>query len=144
MKFNYITNNSYGIVLSAGPYGAGWNNILSNTIAYNGEYGLYLDNAYWCKINKNNFIDNNIHASFFYELSSKFLAPFFGHFLQMNKFFHNYWDDHLLSTSKVIRGEMLCFEFLFLLLLPIEPKIIKWFNFDWFPAQEPYDILIVE
>jgi parallel beta-helix repeat protein len=146
VTFNYIFNNSYGIVLSAGPYGAGWNKILSNTIANNTNFGLYLEDAYWCKIHKNNFINNNVHASFFYTLPIKILSPFFGHFLQMNKFYRNYWDDKVLPTPKVIQGEMYCFEFLSLLYLmgiihtPIEPKIITWRNFDWFPTLKPYEI----
>jgi len=131
IKNNYITNSSYGIILDAGTFSAAGNNIASNVITSN-DIGLSLVRAYKCMIHKNNFIKNNISATFFYDS-----------FFNMNKFYRNYWDEHLLTTPKIIQGKMHCFTLLYIFLspfIPIEPKIIEWKNYDWFPAQEPYDI----
>jgi parallel beta-helix repeat protein len=153
VEYNYIANNSFGILLRAlGMYGARWNVVQSNIIAYSNTMGLLLEGATWCKILKNNFIENTVHATFFYWLPIKMIAPLFGRFLQMNKFYNNYWDDDNMTSPRVIQGEMICYVLLseFLLILyesgfihlppDIVPKYVQWKNYDWFPAQEPYDI----
>jgi len=129
VKFNNIANNSNGIVLSGGPYGTGSNNIFSNTIAYNDEYGLILEDAYWNKIHKNNLIENTVHAIFSYELGVKIMGFFFGRFLQLNKFYRNYWDDHLDSQAYIIKGE-LWWEWLNIYPNPPVFRNITWYNFD--------------
>ncbi len=51
----------------------------------------------------------------------------------------NYWDDWNLRLPRSIIGEKV----LMLVLRPgYELKIVAfpWFNFDWRPAKEPYDI----
>jgi parallel beta-helix repeat protein len=153
VEHNYIANNSFGVLLKAlGMYGARWNVVRSNTIANSTTMGLLLEGATWCKILKNNFIENTVHATFYYWLPTKMIAPLFGRFLQMNKFFYNYWDDDNMTSPRMIQGQMVCYVLLsvFLLILydagfihtppDVEPKYVQWKNYDWFPAEEPYDI----
>lgn len=153
VKYNYIANNSYGIrLLALGMYGARWNGIQSNTIAFNNQFGLILEGATWCKITTNNFIGNTIHVIFSYWLPIRLAAPFLGHFSQLNTFFRNYWNDSPMTVPYVIKGEMVCYVWLAIFLsllyesghLPtpptIKPVYAPWKNYDWFPVQEPYDI----
>jgi len=145
IKYNYIANNSYGIRLIALPlYGARWNVFQSNTIAYNNEIGLIIESATWCKIVKNNFIGNAKHACFFYFSFIKIIAPFFGHFFQMNTFYRNYWSNGSILLPYVISGEMEFFTVLAISLFYLyalgfihtPPEI----QINWFPARQPYDI----
>jgi parallel beta-helix repeat protein len=75
-------------------------------------------------VEENNFINNTNNAAFCYS--------------RFNRWKNNYWDDWIGLTHPLLK---LC------------PKIIikkiainqnftslPWFNFDWHPAQEPYDI----
>jgi nitrous oxidase accessory protein len=133
VKNNYIANSSSGIVLDSSGI-----DIVSNVITSN-NIGLYLSVTFRCVIHRNNFIENNISATFYYESFAKMLALFLrANVFQMNKFFHNYWDDNY-ETPKVIMGKMFCFLFLSFL-FGIETKTIEWKNYDWFPAKKPYDI----
>jgi parallel beta-helix repeat protein len=146
VKNNYIANNSLGVRIRALDVGSRteWNIIQSNIIANNSEIGLYLETAIWCRISRNNFIGNTVHASFIYE-------PFFCYFIQMNTFYRNYWEEDNLTTPKVIQGDILCFFWLAMfnaflnmvndrIPMIILPKTMPWKNYDWSPAQEPYDI----
>ncbi len=155
VKYNYIANNNHGIyikTLGLSNHGK-WNTIESNIIATNSKVGLYMDTAIWCNISKNNFIGNTMHASFTYELLPKMMSPFYGHFLQMNKYYRNYWDDHNITIPRVIHGKMLCFDWLSFLNgilneltgIPIIviPIYIPWICFDKNPVQEPYDIPVM-
>jgi len=49
-----------------------------------------------------------------------------------NQWNNNYWDDYLGFGPKVIPGKIH---------IPQIPSLtIPWFNFDWHPAKEPFDI----
>ncbi len=79
---------------------------------------IILQHAFFNTIKKNNIIDNHLDVI----LNSSFV----------NSWFNNYWDNYSGFGPKVISGW---------LYLPWKPEnIIPWFNIDWFPAQEPYDI----
>ena len=69
------------------------------------------------KISRNNFIKN-------FPNDTKFQAYF--KFCFYNRWKKNYWDRPRL-LPKVILGR-------------IDDKEHDWFNFDWNPAKEPYDI----
>ena len=88
------------------------NNIISDNNIINNNNAIILSGKFNQIIN-NNFI-NNSHNAFFYFLS------FF------NKWDGNYWDSPRFIPYPIIGR-------LFL-------SIIPWINFDWHPAQEPYDI----
>lgn len=77
-------------------------------------YGLFLFQCQGIDIQGNNFIDNYYDGSF---MAGK--LPMF------NRWSRNYWDDWDGTGPYVIRGKR---------------YFIRWFNFDWHPAQEPYDI----
>ena len=88
-----------------------FNNISGSSIADNKQVGVYL--RLWCNENKihfNNFINNTKDA--FFSLSL------------FNTWNQNYWGKTRI-LPKPIFGIM---------------GIIPWVNFDWHPAQEPYEI----
>jgi hypothetical protein len=67
---------------------------------------------------RNNIIGNNYSAYF------KNSYP--------NFWFGNFWDDWNKSFPRPIFGEVE--------LQRLNDRIIPWVQFDWHPAQEPYDI----
>jgi len=132
---NIITNNIYGIkayefcsniifgniisssseagihLTSAVNAGNCMNNTISfNTLQNNGE-GIILFTSYNNKINNNNFYGNSKDASFVWSNS--------------NNWNYNYWNRPRILPKPVI-GIILFY--------------LPWINFDWHPAQEPYDI----
>ena len=133
---NYISsNNGDGIIL-------GWTSsnttVINNIINSNNENGIYIESMSWehnivhnnisnnklgiliyedgSNIIKNNFIGNKRHASHWIQ--------FFGR----NHWYSNYWDNWIGIGPKLIFGRSGIFLFL------------PWVQFDWNPAQEPYDI----
>jgi len=58
----------------------------------------------------------------------------------MNKFFWNYWDDYTNLKIYAIRGTMWYFTLLYVIGIVKKAKTMNWYNFDWFPAKEPYDL----
>jgi parallel beta-helix repeat protein len=139
---NIISNNIYGIkayefcsniifgniisssseagihLTSAVNAGNCMNNTISfNTLQNNGE-GIILFTSYNNKINNNNFYGNSKDASFVWSNS--------------NNWNYNYWNRARLLPKPILgfTGKNL--------------PIIPWFNFDWHPAKEPYDIPIPE
>ena len=116
---NTISNNWGGI-----DYLGTDSEISKNNITYNTELGIYLSSPGWlpCKkntITQNNLIGNGINAFFLVNLFS------------FNVWYNNYWTNWPLQLPKLILGK--CF-----ILMGI--KIVPWFNIDWHPAKEPYDI----
>ena len=109
-KRNTITNNSCGIFLS----GSKLNTITGNTISNNAD-GIYLEYSFINFILGNNFF-NKVRDAFFW---NSFL----------NRWNHNYWSRPRILPKNIF-GLMGMFEYL----------VFPWFNFDWFPAKEPYDI----
>jgi parallel beta-helix repeat protein len=94
------------------------NTVLSNNIKENGNIkglggSILLDRSSNNKIHRNNFI-NNVKCAYFFDCTS-------------NNWNGNYWDKPRLFP-KIILGRKI--------------GIIwwPWFNFDWHPAKEPYDI----
>jgi parallel beta-helix repeat protein len=131
---NKISNNNLGIWID------GWENkITENTISKN-ELGVRLD---WGKrnfISKNNFIENPEHAVFRYSGLIILFPPVFLLY-HGNIWKANYWDDWTGFGPKIIYGT---FEILFFRnLYDISGRDInlRWMNFDWFPAREPYEVL---
>jgi parallel beta-helix repeat protein len=130
LKENAIINNRVGIGLGDSTYCEISRNIIEN----NTEYGLVLDISLYNKIYHNNFIQNSVHASFGYILLYKFLSLLFGRFLQLNKFYRNYWDDHISFLPKAIEGVMMRLDYV----------VYDWKNFDWFPRMIPNYIPTME
>lgn len=109
---NTITNNRGGIKLSSSSK----NTIENNNIQNNDMEGLLLDFSNNNIIEKNNFIENQKHASF--------------KFSRRNTWDENYWDNWIgLKINMSIFQRF--------------PKVIWGFlriNFDWHPAKVPYVI----
>jgi len=115
---NTITSNSwYGIDLH---YSSG-NTITGNTISLNNKYGIRLFNSVGNTILKNNFIGNKRAAFFYNNVEIKW---------ERNTWKQNYWNRPRV-LPKLIFGEIEVIE---------ESIFMPWFNIDWHPAQEPYDI----
>ncbi|UCD14065.1 MAG: right-handed parallel beta-helix repeat-containing protein [Thermoplasmatales archaeon] len=111
IEFNNMSNNLHGILLD---YYSKNNRIHHNHISNNiycGAICEYLSN--WNQIYCNNFINNQKNAHFI--LLSLY-----------NKWHANYWDKPRVLPH-LITGVPGLF-------------ITCWFNIDWYPAQEPYDI----
>ena len=115
-KNGYKTEPWTGGIIFDGESGKNYGNTICwNNIQNNNVVGLNLsfrnnNNI----IEKNNFIGNNRHA--FFEFSLR------------NTWDSNYWDNWIGFGPKLIFGRLGPF------------KKIPWVNFDWNPAQEPYDI----
>jgi parallel beta-helix repeat protein len=83
------------------------------------SFGVELWGCSFCKVIQNNFIQNSDHATFYYP--------------RVNVWNRNYWDDWCGIGPKVIWGRL----FIIWRVPPLSPP---WFQFDWHPAREPYDI----
>ncbi|MBE3120630.1 MAG: right-handed parallel beta-helix repeat-containing protein [Thermoplasmata archaeon] len=114
---NHIYNNGIGGFLDGGILLQDCTNnitVYDNNIETNNQYGLYLLRSSANSITKNNFIQNKYNA----------------YFLQFSLFNHwngNYWTDWVGLGPKLIKGKL-------------GEVFVPWVNFDWRPAQEPYDI----
>jgi len=122
---NVIDGQLYGIYLTV-SHSKGIS-ISFNTLT-NNSYGIELFDSSLITISCNNFIKNDCNAYFK-------LLPF-----EKNLWSGNYWDDHSRIGSKVILGRVLLFSIEFPALYLYFEFRIPWVNFDWHPAQEPYDI----
>jgi parallel beta-helix repeat protein len=87
--------------------------IVDNTIISNDKYGIYFDSSRNNQVIDNNFINNTNNAQFIGRVSL------------WNEWVGNYWDNWIGLGPKIIRGKLIVF---------------PWYNFDWHPAKEPYDI----
>lgn len=139
---NTITNNWNGIVLSSSNFNtisnniianntnglhlnirANHNTIISNTIQ-NNIYGVNLSYVRFNTVKKNNFVENEQHAFFD--------TAFRNHWLK------NYWEGDKLPPVRI--NGMISFYKTDYWGNIIWELHIPWVNFDWFPAQRPYDI----
>jgi parallel beta-helix repeat protein len=89
--------------------------IKDNTIETNNRNGVYLLRSLANLIKYNNFIHNKQNA-------------YFKQFSLFNHWEGNYWTDWVSFGPKLIIGKLGSVSF-------------PWINFDWHPAQEPYDIV---
>lgn len=131
---NTIQANTIAFHRSIGisTFGAFFNVISDNTIQGNGV-GLDVNEGYYNKITRNNFIENTLHAEFAIN------APCcLSILLARNNWMYNYWDDHHSLLPMVISG---------ILSYPPDPSIpwetvtLEWIAFDWHPAQAPFSHL---
>jgi hypothetical protein len=87
-----------------------------NNIAGNVPCGVHTVRSTKNVIVENNFINNSRNAFFYTD------------FFSFERWDGNYWDDWRGFGPKIIFG------------LIEKPILSPWFNFDWNPAREPYDI----
>jgi hypothetical protein len=134
---NQIVDNTYTIGISTN-LDKGNNSILYNLISRNG-FGIYCDstgdyfsyneisNNEWgiacsgssCVFMRNNFISNELDVDF---------TIYFPFIFRRNIWDKNYWNRPRF-LPKIIFGEFIFVYWFF-----------PWFQFDWHPAKEPYDI----
>jgi len=117
---NIIENNTNGLYLEDH---ANRNDIFSNTIK-NNTNGVNLSNSDSNSIKRNNFIENDLHACFD--------TAFRNHWLR------NYWEGDILPPARI--DGMISFYKTDYWGNIIWELHIPWVNFDWRPAQEPYNI----
>jgi len=110
---NNISNNRDGIYL----YSSNHNTITGNNIISNNNYGINISSSS-NTILKNNFLDNKRHA-----------------FFKNCKNCTNTWEQNYWNRPRIL--PKLIFGTIELGSIWIR---IPWFNIDWRPAQEPYDI----
>jgi len=144
IKNNIITQNEVGIYLSSGDSCIISHNIIisngigidaiycdrtiitRNLIKENSEEGIFLEDSDWNVISKNNFIGNRKHAGFLYD-----------RFSLNNRWLNNYWGEPT-PPPKIIRGIVRKYH------THGEYDDYSWNNYDWNPAEEPFDIYTVE
>jgi parallel beta-helix repeat protein len=116
---NSIESNTVGIIILYCESCVFYHNDLkNNSIAFR------CNNGFNNKLIKNNFI-NNLEDATFHISNGK---------LRLCNFRNNYWEKPLLNPKR-ITGNLSIF-------IPYIISIdVPWIKFDWFPAQEPYDIL---
>jgi len=116
IEFNIITNNSKGIYLEASQ-----SLIIYKNSFINNYYGVYLENkSITNEITQNDFIKNSWNRHAFFNKCAK------------NKWDRNYWDNWIGLKSPL-------FSWLpYIIMGRYGP--LPWFNFDWYPAGQPYNI----
>ncbi len=107
--------DGYGIWILGFSDWAYKNTVKRNTIM-NYLYGLFLTNSLFTVVQENNFLSNK-------NLNAAFSKSFYTVWKQ------NYWDRSYL-LPKIIVGAF----------NPLPFTVVPYFNFDWRPAREPYDI----
>jgi parallel beta-helix repeat protein len=119
---NLITNNNISSNLEDGiNLVRSYNKIIKNTLSMNKRYGIFFERGR-NKIHKNNFLENGQDASF----ETKFV------FRDRKRWKQNYWNEPRIFP-KIIRGDIIISRM-------NDPSRSSWFEIDWHPAQEPYDI----
>ncbi|MBE3120632.1 MAG: right-handed parallel beta-helix repeat-containing protein [Thermoplasmata archaeon] len=128
---NIIENNSYGITIR--DY-AEDTFIQNNTIINNSETGISVNGYRNTVVEKNNIFGNNLNAFFIIDFDSLLRRP------REITWSKNYWGKTPLRHM-IIFGNLKRYPF-YQPPPPHPPQYIlyNWLNFDWHPAQEPYDI----
>jgi len=126
-RYNTISNGVYGIYLESL---CNSNNFIKNNIV-NTDVGVLSETCQLNMFKRNNFINNSVHAYFEYVFLFNVLPNFWR---------GNYWDDWDGSPPKSIEGKMIIHHISMDPDNPIPDTVKPWTNFDWHPAQEPYDI----
>jgi parallel beta-helix repeat protein len=113
---NNVINDSFdGIYFSQSHV-----NKIEGNIFMNNFIGVDLENSFFNSFYRNSFIANNVSARF-----QSMIVPI------NNRWVRNYWDDLGVFPIKRIPG---------IYFIPVPGLAWNRSNFDWFPAQEPYDI----
>ena len=123
---NCFKNNYNGVLIQDSQ-----NDVITGNTFMNNDCGVFLFLSSNCRINNNNFINNTNHSFF------RFFIGFQKH--PRNNWTGNYWDDWHSSLPRPIRGTN---ELILFVLRPgaVYTLPFPWFNIDWHPAKEPYNI----
>jgi parallel beta-helix repeat protein len=125
--------------------------IIKNQNLYQATCGLMLYNTNDCTISKNNFSYNNVGVYLSYSTRNNFIennfiqnerdVSFIINYLEIhnNRWERNYFNKKISFLPKIIRGTVET-RYKFHFGGQESPIYRIGFNFDWHPAQEPYDI----
>ncbi len=106
------------------------NYVSDNLIFKNNPTGLQTEYSYRNVITRNNFIDNYGESG----APERYWGNAYVHiqdgFFKKDNFRNNYWSDSLGIFPKMIPSSLEI----------MKVFTIEWINFDWHPAQKPYDI----
>jgi nitrous oxidase accessory protein len=133
---NYIIeNNHIGIEISFSNF----NSVIGNNIISNNHFGLSVESSKKNKFESNNVVNNSEYGFLIKNSNSNEIKGnnFFNNRGEQayligpihNQWRGNYWGENN-NIIKIIDGYFL--------------SNFYWFNIDWFPAKEPYDIPIPE
>ena len=134
---NLITNNSVGIYMSQGES----NNVIYHNHIIDNSIGISIATSRSTTIQENNFINNEKHATLLKRtiLLTIPIVP-----LYRQRWTKNYWDNWDATKPHPVNGLII---FYFNIVIPIKPffitipiGLLPYVEFDWHPAQEPYDI----
>jgi parallel beta-helix repeat protein len=129
---NIISNNACGFEL-----GGYKNKIWRNSIHSNSELGIHSWATCANSMYENNFMDNSKDASF----SHVFLIGYSNLidllWINNNQWFSNYWNEPRL-LPKIIHGYIS----IYYDLENIKSWTVPWYEVDWFPSREPFNIQI--
>jgi len=133
IRNNFFLNNTYGIIMSMGLSIIEYNEFKGNELGISPYDSQFI-------IRYNNFIDNQVNVKSDASLS---LTEYIEFLFDIHKWVSNYWDDWNKSTPKPILGAASIYIILNFpgwnpMILPF--GIYPIIQFDWHPAQEPYDI----
>jgi len=131
------SNKQFGVLIytSDGNRPSSNNNIISNCVISNNDEGVFIDDTMDNTIMNNDIRENRVYGVHIAFASNNEIkennfimnsrsAYFQG--IQLNSWSNNYWCYSISgSKMKIILGRVICF---------------PWFNFDWHPASEPYDM----
>jgi uncharacterized protein (UPF0333 family) len=99
-----------------------------------GLYNSGIESGNTLRCVRNNFINNTIQANFYIDFCLLFIP---GMIISRAQWRHNFWNDWRQIAPRPIKGILFYSNILFSYALTMT---IHWSEFDWFPAQEPYDI----
>jgi len=136
--FNDLEYHDLGILISDKSVD---NSILSNNIKHNDLGISIIEDSVGTSIMENNLIDNVCNAYFEIIFLKTFLTKIINSKrIEMINWNMNYWDGNL-STPEIISGNMyLEYNPIDIYKPPQKKFIMKVVDFDWHPAEEPYDI----
>jgi hypothetical protein len=101
----------------------------------NSEFGIH----YWAtcanKIYKNNFINNKEDASFSHIFLIGYSKIYDFFWINNNQLYQNYWDESRFLPKLIVGNVRILYD-----LENIESFSLPWYEIDWHPAKEPYDI----
>jgi parallel beta-helix repeat protein len=120
---NLIFNNNNGFGFTGNNL-----NIFENSITGNHNTGINALSPYGNKILRNNIYNNSRNAKLNYNFLHELIWHGLSWILNKNTWEGNYWGA-IYKVPQPIYGNF---------------GIIPWINYDWHPAQEPYDIPIPE
>jgi parallel beta-helix repeat protein len=129
---NIISDNKRGFEL-----GGYKNKIFNNIIKNNSEFGIHFWATCANKIYENNFINNWADAGFSHIFLKGYSKMYDFFWINNNQLYQNYWDKSRFLPKLIIGNVKIFYD-----LENMKSFSLPWFEIDWLPAKEPYDITV--